>query len=317
MSNKKAKNYSVIIMSDATTHSKDFVLSSKLIKKSIISLCFLLLIFGFIIYDYLTMSFNKEEMHHLKKESIKKDKMITDLLSNIGDLNSSLNKMKDYQRKINIAVGLTSPNSLIEVGSGGRGENAGAITSEMETPGANINLSKSADLSSNRISDDIIVKAKNVAKEAKKTEEILKFVEGVIDEQKVRLACMPSVWPTRGILTDAFGWRIHPFTGMREFHKAVDIATQLGNKVAAAANGVVLVAENRNYLGNVVVIDHGFGYQTWYGHLSSFAVKEGDRVKRFQTIGSVGSTGRSNAPHVHYEVHFMGNPQNPMDYVLD
>jgi murein DD-endopeptidase MepM/ murein hydrolase activator NlpD len=111
--------------------------------------------------------------------------------------------------------------------------------------------------------------------------------------------------------------RKHPITGKRQFHNGLDIATQLGNKVMATADGYVLITEHTSILGNLVGIDHGFGFSTRYGHLSSIAVKEGDRVKRGQVIGWVGNTGRSTAPHVHYEVIYMGKNQNPMNYIFD
>ena len=125
------------------------------------------------------------------------------------------------------------------------------------------------------------------------------------------------IWPTRGYLTDLYGWRTHPITGKRDFHHGVDIATQLGNKVIATASGTVLAAGYRDYYGNLVVIDHGYEYVTWYGHLASIVVKEGQRIKRGQLIGYVGSTGRSNAPHLHYEVRFMRKPVNPMKFMID
>ena len=114
-----------------------------------------------------------------------------------------------------------------------------------------------------------------------------------------------------------FGNRVHPFTGRYEFHNAIDIATQLGNKVIAPADGVVLVAETRDYYGKMIIIDHGFGYVTRYGHLSGFNVREGQRVQRYDVIGYVGTTGRSNGPHLHYEVRYFEKPMNPADFILD
>ncbi|MBU4403978.1 MAG: M23 family metallopeptidase, partial [Acidobacteria bacterium] len=97
----------------------------------------------------------------------------------------------------------------------------------------------------------------------------------------------------------------------------IDIATQLGNKVIAPADGVVLVAEPKEYYGKMIIIDHGFGYVTRYGHLSGFNVREGQRVNRYDVIGSVGTTGRSNGPHLHYEVRYFDKPMNPADFILD
>jgi murein DD-endopeptidase MepM/ murein hydrolase activator NlpD len=156
-----------------------------------------------------------------------------------------------------------------------------------------------------------------ITQNARGVEEALRYVQTQINGQKARLAATPSLWPTRGYITDTFGMRNHPITGGRSFHSGLDIATQLGNKVVAAADGYVLITDNAGVLGNLICIDHSFGLSTRYGHLASFAVKEGDRVKRGQVIGYVGSTGRSTAPHLHYEVIYMSKNQNPMNYIID
>jgi murein DD-endopeptidase MepM/ murein hydrolase activator NlpD len=300
---KKAKNYSVIIVSDATSTSREFVISSKFIKKAVIAAPILVIIFGFIIFDYLTTSFNKEKLRRLEQKVEKKDNEITQYKVNIESLKKDLSQMAEFEKRIKVATGLTSPYALQEVGKGGPGQIQNIDNYEIPNLSQNL-TNKSSSL-------------ENLTQASKTIVNSLKFVNSVIDRQKVRLASTPMVWPTRGYLTDLYGWRTHPMTGKRDFHHGVDIATQLGNKVMATANGTVLVAEYRDYYGNLVVIDHGYEYATWYGHLASIAVKEGHRVKRGQVIGYVGSTGRSNAPHLHYEVRFMRKPVNPMKFMID
>ena len=302
---KKNKTYSVIIVSDALSSNKEFVVSSRLVRNSIIGISLLLLIFGFILFDYLTISFNKEKMRRLEKSNIilKKDK--STLAADVDLLKKRLKEIEEFKEKIMIASGLTSPYALKEVGSGGFTENMKGS----EIPSVN-NVKKQE-------SDNIIEKTKNIKENANKIASTLKYVYSVIDKQKVRLASTPSIWPTKGYLTDSFGMRTHPFSGKRSFHYGQDIATQLGNKVVATANGFILVAEHRDMIGNLIIIDHGFGYLTWYGHLATFNVKVGQRVKRGQVIGYVGNTGMSNAPHLHYEVRFLSKPQNPMKFIID
>lgn len=115
------------------------------------------------------------------------------------------------------------------------------------------------------------------------------------------------VWPIGGTITQRFSW----------YHRGVDIATAFGAPVLAADSGTVIVAgwpDNSGY-GNRIVIDHGNGTQTWYGHLSAFAVKVGQRVNRGDRIGSEGSTGRSTGPHLHFEIRRNGVHLNPLDYL--
>lgn len=305
---RKQKTYSVIIVSDATSTNREFLISSKLIKNAMVSVSVLLLFFGFILFDYLTTSFNKEKMRKLEQDNIKKVKTIDHLDANIRSLERSIKRMEIYKDKIMIASGLKSPYALKEVGSGGYYDE---IISKSPTNTPGITKAQS------QPKENIIQKSDKITQAAEKIEETLKFVKSVIDKQKVRLACTPAIWPTKGYLTDPFGWRIHPITGKRQFHYGQDIATQLGNKVIATADGFVLAAERRGSLGNLVIIDHNFGFTTYYGHLASFNVKEGSRVKRGQVIGYVGSTGMSNAPHLHYEVRVASKPQNPMTFIID
>jgi murein DD-endopeptidase MepM/ murein hydrolase activator NlpD len=129
------------------------------------------------------------------------------------------------------------------------------------------------------------------------------------------LTSTPTLWPVIGHLTAGFGERMDPFSGEGAFHTGVDIASQYGDAVRATADGVVIEAGDRAGYGRLIVIDHGFGLTTWYGHLASFNVLVGEQLRRGDTIGNVGVSGRSTGPHVHYEVRINGAPVNPMRYL--
>jgi murein DD-endopeptidase MepM/ murein hydrolase activator NlpD len=137
-----------------------------------------------------------------------------------------------------------------------------------------------------------------------------------LENQKILLASTPSIWPSKGWLSSGFGYRDSPFTGEKEFHKGIDISTRTGAPIVASADGVVsFTGWDRGY-GRVVVIKHGHGFDTKYAHLKKSIVKKGQHVKRGETIGLVGSSGRTTGPHLHYEVHLNGVPVNPIRYVL-
>ncbi|MBW1695521.1 MAG: peptidoglycan DD-metalloendopeptidase family protein [Deltaproteobacteria bacterium] len=131
------------------------------------------------------------------------------------------------------------------------------------------------------------------------------------------LACTPSIRPVDGWITSRFGNRISPFTGLREFHKGLDIAARRGTPVAATADGIVTYVGYKGQLGKVIVIDHGYGMVTRYGHIQKALKKRGDRVKRGEKIALVGDSGRTTGPHVHYEVLLNGLPVNPEKYIFD
>lgn len=145
----------------------------------------------------------------------------------------------------------------------------------------------------------------------------LSILERKFAERSLVFSSTPSIAPVRGILTDGFGGRSDPFTGEPGNHNAVDISSAVGQGVRAPADGVVAKAEWANGYGNVVYVSHGNGFSTRFGHLSAFNVKPGQRIRRGDVIGFVGSTGRSTGPHLHYEVRLNNNPVNPLAYILN
>ena len=127
---------------------------------------------------------------------------------------------------------------------------------------------------------------------------------------------MPSGWPVKGWITCGFGSRIDPFSGALSFHQGVDIANDTGTPVKATADGVVHYADfERGGYGNLVTLNHGNGYMTRYGHLQRFVVSPGQHVKKNQIIAYVGSSGKSTASHLHYEVLLNGIAVNPVKYI--
>ncbi len=125
----------------------------------------------------------------------------------------------------------------------------------------------------------------------------------------------PNLWPLEGAVTGSFGERIDPFNGEGAFHSGVDIASSYGQSVIAPADGVVIFADFLGGYGRAIVIDHGHGITTRYGHLANFAVTPGQQVNRGDTIGYVGLSGRSTGPHLHYEVRINDTPVNPHKYL--
>jgi murein DD-endopeptidase MepM/ murein hydrolase activator NlpD len=140
----------------------------------------------------------------------------------------------------------------------------------------------------------------------------LNIVRRTMEKRDALLAATPSIWPVHGWLSAGFGMRPDPFTAQSDFHPGLDISAEKGTPVQATADGLVELAAPSGDYGNLVIIDHGFGLVTRYGHLSKFAVWPGQRVKRGDIIGFVGSTGRATGPHLHYEVLANAKLMNPL-----
>ena len=147
-----------------------------------------------------------------------------------------------------------------------------------------------------------------------------KQVENLIRMSRYQYAGSPSgsgamIWPISGEITSPFGWRVHPITGDSRFHSGIDIAGDYGDPIRAAAAGTVIYAGWISGYGNAVIIDHGGGVTTLYGHNQSLAVSEGQTVAQGQVISYCGSTGNSTGPHCHFEVRVNGEPVSPLSYL--
>ncbi|MEE9502145.1 MAG: peptidoglycan DD-metalloendopeptidase family protein [Candidatus Aminicenantaceae bacterium] len=250
--------------------------------------------------DYFMMRGLRQEFKTLSAVKAEQEATLNRYEKSIDELNTKIDVFESYRQKLNVMAGLKSQEVIeIEPGLGG-GENG----QEVSFPEFNhqINL--------NRLED--------INKKADGIENNLNTLTNFYENQIIELAATPSISPTKGYWASPFGWRDDPFTGKRTFHSGVDVATHNGNPVVATADGLVLSTQTDRIGGKTIKISHpNSGYVTIYCHLSKYMVKPGQRVKRGDTIGLVGKTGRARGPHVHYEVRLNGKRLNPWYYILD
>lgn len=142
-------------------------------------------------------------------------------------------------------------------------------------------------------------------------------LERTMREKSKLLASTPSIWPIRGYMSSGFGQRNDPFTGEIERHYGLDLNARTGTPVRVTADGLVIETASSPTYGKYVVVSHGFGAVTRYAHLSRIDVRRSQRLRRGQVLGLVGNTGRSRAPHLHYEVWINERAQNPLNYIVD
>jgi len=255
--------------------------------------------------QYFYVTSEVEELSSLRKENQFQQFQLHKFSKKIQELDSQMVRLEKFDRKLRVITALDVPKNQGKTKSG--------------LGGSRINLDEGGLPDSprhslvNQIHDDL-----NDLRVRSELQEI-NFLE--LDEffknQSSLFSSTPSIWPTRGWVTSSFGYRRSPFTGLRELHEGIDIATRVGSPVVATANGVVVRAGRDSSFGKMVEIDHGYGVVTRYCHNSQYFVKAGDRVKRGQVISLVGNTGRSTGPHCHYEVLLNGVPVNPLRYILE
>jgi murein DD-endopeptidase MepM/ murein hydrolase activator NlpD len=143
----------------------------------------------------------------------------------------------------------------------------------------------------------------------------LTLLQQVAEKKATIRRITPSIWPIKGHVTSHYGNRLDPFSGDAELHLGVDISALFGTQVHAPADGKVIYAQRKAAYGNLIIVDHGNGITTRFGHLSRFNVKVGQRIRKNDVVGYVGTSGRSTAPHLHYEVRLNDRPVNPRNYL--
>jgi murein DD-endopeptidase MepM/ murein hydrolase activator NlpD len=164
---------------------------------------------------------------------------------------------------------------------------------------------------------DLLKQLDDLGKKVKAQEQEARALKSYFEDQQALLASAPSIWPVRGWVTSDFSVRLDPYTGERVMHEGIDIAGGMGTPVRSPADGTVVFSGLEGGYGHVLVIDHGYGLKTRYGHLSRTDVKVGEKVKRGQFIAAVGNSGRSTGPHLHYEVRVNGVADNPRKFILE
>ncbi|MCR4417973.1 MAG: M23 family metallopeptidase [Ignavibacteria bacterium] len=231
-------------------------------------------------------------------ENRKLKNTITELTAKLNEIQGTLVKINETERKLLLASGV---NLDFEYGIGGSENN------DLKNL-INGNLNNLGTLKFE--TDQLLQKIKF------QQEKFEKLVQAFSEKEDLAKR-IPGIVPMDGVFSDhGFGMRIHPILKRWKMHEGLDINGLYGTPVYATGAGVVKFVGWNGGLGLCVVIDHGYGYETTYGHLSKANVREGQKVVRFQKIGECGSTGLSTGPHLHYEVSFNGEKQNPVYYFL-
>ena len=255
--------------------------------------------------DYIKIKTKIPELQYLKKENRFQKTHIIALTKKINHINQNMAKLQEFERKLRVMANLEpskQQDQLLAVG----GSNTSTFASEYQPKEVHKELIQQIHSSL----EDLETKTEIASISQSQLNDFLK-------EQKSILACTPSIRPTGGWFSSAFGYRISPFTNQREFHKGIDIATRIGTPIIAPADGLVVHANKEGNFGNMIAINHGYNLKTRYGHLSKYRIKKGQYVKRGQIIGEVGNTGRCTGPHLHYEVLLNGVPVNPVRFILN
>ncbi|MEW5701756.1 MAG: M23 family metallopeptidase [Candidatus Zixiibacteriota bacterium] len=262
-----------------------------------------LLIIGFFVSMGLaTYGLNKADQHQDQAaENAALKAALVDISTDVTVLRQQLKRLEDAEKSVRLVFGFPEIDPTV------RALGTGGSVAPAEPP------QNETDRMIYAIETEVAGLLRRSEFERENYESVMRSLMG----RKNQLDHTPSIYPINGRLARGYGYKADPFTNQIRMHTGLDLAAPIGTPIFAPAAGTVILCERQSHYGNFIAINHGYGIETCYGHLSRFAVKPHDVVRRGDIIGYVGSSGYSTGPHVHYEVVLNGRPVDPMGYIYD
>jgi hypothetical protein len=337
------KHYTLILVGDETAPMRRIQVTDRAIKRAVGALVAVLVVLAVGTWDYTRMRSDVVELDGLRIKTAEQTREVQKVQTAFEQMNAQMERLQELERKVRIIANLPGSaaiggESVTEVV---QDEDANGAETELLLPaGVPLETGRSAEgvphvrvspmpgeripggashLTSQlaRVMLELEQDTRSITMNAELQAQSLDDLMLELDDKRNRLVSMPSVWPAKGWLTSRYGPRISPFTGRRQHHSGIDIAASSGSDIVAPARGRVVFVGRKGHLGNTVVLEHGFGVRTIYGHAKDIHVKIGQEVERGGLLASVGSTGRSTGPHLHYTVEVSGKSRDPLDYIFD
>jgi murein DD-endopeptidase MepM/ murein hydrolase activator NlpD len=287
----KPRHHTILFIPSERSQTRKWRVTNLQIGVALGALAALTLAAALSIWGFMASKVDRAELARLQSENEKLRQSNQNFETRLQGVQSQISEYEDRTRKLAIVAGLEN------LGASGEGGVGGEVR-----PGA----LPSTDL----VMTDLESRSSDLAGS-------LGRVAQRLDQNLQLISATPAIAPVRGILTSGFGNRRDPITGQRAFHSGIDISAPPGKPVKVTADGIVVRTEEYGGLGRAVYVAHGFGIVTIYGHMSRIQVTPGQRLKRGQTVGLVGNTGRATGYHLHYEVQLDGKLVDPLSYILD
>ena len=297
----KKSYFSIIIAGDRSERAHMFrTITLSNITLVILGLLFLggVVGFGFMFHAYLNTSVKIREISALRQENGYLRGQLDEFEDSYDRVSTRLKSVKEMDEELRVLTATEGPKE--------QGELFGIGGPQYEEVSLN-ELERRHDDLSDQVRQDL----DRLLAESKRQEESFNELTCILEEQRNIMDCTPAVWPTRGFLTSKFGMR------WGRLHAGIDIANKVGTIITAPADGVVIFIGIKQGYGNFMSIGHGYGISTHYGHLYTALVKVGDKIKRGDKIATIGNTGRTTGPHLHYEVLLNGLHVDPLYYILN
>ncbi len=325
------ESYTLIFVRDQHARPVQIAIPKARVRQAVIGVVVAALIGCVAVWDYWRLRADNVELADLRVEALEQREQIAVFRTRLSTVDDEIAKVAELERKVRIIANLPGT-----AGVGGEGVAELAPQGVRVGPPAGVPVDQTpppdgmqgqgggqpfpeigVDVSGIEVLDVLGDQALALADASGDRVTSLETLLDQLDDKRQRLVSMPSIWPAKGWLTSRFGPRVSPFTGRRQVHAGIDIAAASGTSIYAPARGRVSFVGRKGPLGKAVVLDHGFGVKTVYGHTKEIHVSTGETVERGQEIAAIGTTGRSTGPHLHYVVEVAGKAVDPLDYIFD
>lgn len=327
---KRKKHYTFIIAENNSPKLKKITVEKKYVRFFLSAMLGMFLLLTAFLTDYFGLHVDQWRLSQMEKENQQWEKKFNHLNSQLRDLEKKVHQISDFSKKIQLITNASSEHINKTMGFG-KIHSSSTIAAlsvshpSNRSPASNLSPEQASSPSFNNEApptnrEELEVRIEKLkGKSELVKQDTWTLYTNLLEKQEI-LNNTPSIQPVRGWMSSSFGYRNETIYSDHEphFHRGLDIASTEGNPVLASADGKVIYTgyDDHGY-GNLVVLDHGYGLKTYYAHLAEIKTKVGKTVQRGDTIASVGSTGRSTGPHLHYEVRIFGIPVNPENYILD
>lgn len=318
-------NYTVMIFRGSLAGPLRFSFSRTLVRRAI-ALGVVLLVIQVVLLSQVVLRIGEMwELKALRAEMLSAREQTTSFSTAVNDLKRRLLAMKEVNQRLRLMLGIESqkPDGVLD-GQGGENDptvgeaKISELAPPVETAGEGIPIQdvqtgNNVDEVASKVQEGLVwLQTVTVAEER-----TLQDLTEAVESRQARWAATPSIWPVKGWVTSGFGQRVSPFTGQATMHEGLDIGAAPNAPIQAPAAGRVTATGFDPRMGNMIALDHGYGVETHYGHLAKILVKNGQKLKRGDVIGLVGSTGLSTGPHLHYSIRSNNRSIDPQRYILD
>jgi len=306
---KKNRFYTLMLIPEKTSKVRKWILPGWVLRSGIFIAVMAIFLFGIMLVDYGFVMNQINEIKDLRHKNRTLTQKVQIYKNKLGSVEDTLDRIETFSTRLKIITNMEDKETLAESIPEPPAEAKINIPSKKKTSPQQRELAQNKLRINNELS---FLQQKSLV-----IEQRVQDLYELLFDQKAFLAALPTRKPSQGVFTSGFGVRKSPYSGKSRMHEGIDIANRSGTTIVSPAFGVVDYVGLKPGYGRVLVINHGFGVETWFAHTRKILVKPRQNIIRGQKIALMGNTGRSTGPHLHYEVRIYGIPVDPLPYILE